>query len=241
MPAYAGYLLGLDGVHESWLLFAAGIVMIISLIPLIRVPDVYEKFPWGYRETFGRLFSRAHRRLFLAAIIDGIQGAALLLFWPLLIFLLVGFSYPLVGLIFSFTFLLMIVTRGWVERSMNHLRVADSLPVRVVLVSSAWIGRMLVLNPLSIIIVDAYAHTGNAKLSTDHLAFEQASDAGHYIDQYTALREIGLTIGRIGLCVVVAIVAGYFALPLVFGTAFVIAAISAGLSVLLSSTSRTSL
>jgi hypothetical protein len=202
MPAFAGLIMATEGVREAWLLFATGIVMLVSLLPLIAVPDIYEKFPWSYRETFGQLFARAHRRLFFGAIIDGIQGAALLLIWPLAIFLILGWSYPLFGLLFSFTFLLLIVARGTVEVFMRRLRIHDSLPVRVALVSSAWIGRVLVVNPLSIIIVDAYAHTGNPKVSTDHLTFQQSSDAGHYIDEYTALREIGLSIGRIVLCAI---------------------------------------
>jgi hypothetical protein len=241
MPVFACYMLAYDGVRESWLLFAAGAVMILSLLPVAGVPDAYEKFPWGYRETFGHLFSRAHRRLFFAAVIDGIQGAALLLLWPLAVFLIIGWSYPLFGLIFSFTLLLIIVARGWMALAMRRMNIHDSLPVRVALVSSAWVGRLFVLNPISVVIADSYAHAGNPKISIDHPAFEQASDAGHYIDQYTTLREIGLTFGRIGLCLIVALATGILPLPLVFGTAFVIAGISAGLSVILSHAHRQSI
>jgi hypothetical protein len=241
MPAFAGFLLAAPGVYESWLLFGAGVVMILSLIPLISVPDVYERFPWGYRETFGQLFARAHRRLFWGAVIDGIQGAALLLIWPLAIFLILGWSYPFFGLIFSFTFLVLIVAQGSIELWMRRLRLYDSLPIRIAIVSSAWVGRLIVVNPLSIVVVDSYAHTGNPKISTDHLAFEQTSDAGHYIDEYTTLREIGLSIGRVIPCIVVASLAGVFALPFVFGTAFVIAGIAAGISVLLSRKIRPSI
>ena len=241
MPAFAGYLLSFDGVHEAWLLFGVGGVMIFSIIPFIRIPDVYEGFIWGYRETFGQLFARAHRRLFWGAVIDGIQGAALLLIWPLVIFLIVGWAYPLFGLLLSFTFLLLIVARDSIQHLLRRMRVFDSLPVRVAIVSSAWIGRILVVNPVSVVVVDAYMHTSDPKISTDNVAFEQVSDGGHFIDHYTALREIGLSIGRIALCFVVAALAGIVPLVFVFGTTFVIAGVCAGLSVLLSSGAKPSI
>ncbi len=241
MPAFAGFVLAFAGIYEAGLLFAAGVVIALSLIPLVSVPEAYEHFPWGYRETFGILFARAHRRLFWGAVIDGIQGMALLLLWPLAVFFLVGWSYPLFGLIFSFSFLLLIVARDWIGRTMRRMRIHESLPVSIAIVSSAWIGRMLVVNPLSVVVVDSYGHIGNPKISTDHPAFEQVSDAGHFIDEYTALREIGLTLGRIALCIGVVALLGIFALPFVFGAAFVIAGIAAGLSVMLSRTLRPSI
>ena len=85
---------------------------------------------------------------------------------------------------------------------------------------------------------DAYLHTGNPRISTDHSTFEQTSDAGHFVDEYTVLREIGLLIGRIFLCIAFVLVANASSLFVAFGAAFVIAGIAAGLSVIASSTSH---
>ncbi len=236
MPAFVGTLLVSYGLLDSWLLMISGFVMSLSLIPLIWIPDRYEGFPWGYRETFARLIDHAHRRLVFGAITDGIQGTALLLIWPLAIFLIVGWSYELLGLLLSFTLLVLLIVRDGMDGFARRLRTVRSLPVRVAIVSSAWIGRILVFNPASIIVADAYLHTGNPKISTDHSAFEQTSDAGHFIDEYTVVREIGLLIGRILLCIVFAFVASLFSLFVAFGAAFVIAGIAAGLSVIASNT-----
>jgi hypothetical protein len=206
--------------------------MIAALIPLFWMRDSYEGFSWGYRETFGRLLDRAHRRLVGGAVSDGIQGAALLLIWPLAIFLIIGGSYELLGLLLTLTLLILLIVRDGMDGIIRRLRVLRSLPVRIAIVSSAWVGRILVFNPVSIIFSDAYLHAGNPKISTDHGTFEQTSDAGHFIDEYTVLREIGLLIGRILLCIAFVLTANAFSLYVAFGTAFVIAGIAAGLSVI---------
>ena len=111
IPAFIGFLLLSYGAHVAWTLFGSASLMIIALIPFVWIPDRYEGFPWGYRETFGQVIDRAHRRLILGAISDGIQGTALLLIWPLAVFLIVGWSYELLGLLLSFTLLILLVFR----------------------------------------------------------------------------------------------------------------------------------
>ena len=214
--------------------------MIVGLLPILLTPDRYEGFSWGYRETFGQLIGRAHRRIVLSSIADGIQGVALLLIWPLAIFLVVAWSYELLGLILSFTLLVILAIRQIHIGRGRRLRLLSSLPVRVAIVSSAWIGRMLVFDPASIIIADAYLHAGDPKISTDHGTFEQTSDAGHFIDEYTVVRETGLLIGRILLCIIFAWAASALSLYAAFGTAFVVAGLAAGLSVIIASTTQSS-
>ena len=241
MPAFMGCLLVSYGFREFWVLTVSGCVMIAALIPLFWMRDSYEGFSWGYRETFGRLLDRAHRRLVGGAVSDGIQGAALLLIWPLAIFLIIGGSYELLGLLLTLTLLILLIVRDGMDGIIRRLRVLRSLPVRIAIVSSAWVGRILVFNPVSIIFSDAYLHAGNPKISTDHGTFEQTSDAGHFIDEYTVLREIGLLIGRILLCIAFVLTANAFSLYVAFGTAFVIAGIAAGLSVIAGSGARSSI
>ena len=101
--------------------------------------------------------------------------------------------------------------------------------------------RLVAINPASIVALNSYGHVGDPKISTDHPAFEQSSDAGHFIDECTTLREIGLSLGRILICCVVAGLIAAFPLSIVFGTTFVIAGIAAGFSVIIASTARTSL
>ncbi len=238
MPAFVGSIFAYHGVYESRVLFGIAAVMLLALIPLGWIPDLYEGFPWGYLETFGQLLERPHRRLIAGAIIDGVQGAALILIWPLAIFLVLGWSVLFVGLILSFTMLMLIVSSGILRRYPRRLRIFESLPVRIAIVSSAWVGRMFIFNPVSIVAADAYLHAGDPKISADRSTMEQSADAGHFIDEYTVVREMGLLLGRIVFCILFIVAVSLLPVAAAFAVAFIAAGIAAGFSVLLSTTAR---
>ena len=242
-PVSAGYLMLWGSVPESMLLFGAVVLMILSLLPLMIIPDTYESFVWRYRETFGELFMPAHRRLLVGAMIDGVQGTGVLLVWPIIIFLVVGWSYTLFGLLLSISFLSIILMRGRVAHTPHPIGIFNSLPIRIAIVSSAWMGRLFVANPFSIIIMHLYERTaGQVHTTIDHSAHEQSADVGHFVDEYSTLREMGLSLGRMALCVVIAIVASTFSIYVACVTAFVLIAISASVSMVLSQpSSRVSL
>ncbi|HVM73511.1 MAG TPA: hypothetical protein VMU13_01370 [Candidatus Paceibacterota bacterium] len=236
IPAFIGFLLVTYRISESSLLLAAAGAMLLSIIPLFRMQDSYEGFAWGYRETFGQLFARPHRQLFFSAFLDGIQGVTLLLLWPLAVFLVVGWSYALLGLLFSFSLLVFILLKSTMDRRMVRPSMLDSLPVRIAVVSSSWVGRIFIFNPLSIIVADSYLHSGRVRNNIDHLTFEQSSDGSHYIDEYTVLREVGLMLGRMAMCMIFAISVFSLSISLTFAVVFILAALSAGISVILSAT-----
>jgi len=232
MPAVVGILLMQQLLAPAWLLFAAGACMILSLLPLARVPDVYEKFSWGYEETFGQLFAREHRSFFWRAVYDGVQSAALFFLWPIAIFLIVGSSYILLGTVLSITFLLALVLREPIRALMRKLHIEDKSILYAVISVSAWIGRVLVATPIGIVIVDTYSHTGAAgREGMDLPSLDQSADGGSFIDEYTALKEIGLGFGRIAICVVTAILSVTFSVSIAFLVSFLCAAAAAGASV----------
>lgn len=241
IPAFAGVLLVLPHDSESLVLFCTALVIVLSLWPITLVPERYEGFRMTYQEAFGSLVARAHRRVVWSSFVDGVQGAALLLLWPIAIFLLVGWSYPLLGIIFSITCLCLLLARALIKPRASRFARSDSPLVQAAIATSAWVGRLLVVNPVSVVAVDLYMHAGGVRDSVDDLIFEQLADAGHYIDEYTVIREIGLALGRLALCIVAVVLVAYMPLTAAFGIAFLIAALCAGISVLLSRTSSKSL
>jgi len=61
----------------------------------------------------------------------------------------------------------------------------------------------------------------------DTMMYEQAADSGHYIDEYTVLREIALSIGRVLMLLVLVGVTSVFSIGAFF---FVAAIISLGMN-----------
>lgn len=213
-PLLAGFLvtstlggIGLFGI-------AAGL-LVLSFFPIFLINESYEPFAWGYRETYEVLFSKKERVLFAQSIFDGIQGVALLLFWPLVIFLVIGQSFWLLGIILSLTLLCTLFARLIMCSWVPHLQKL-SLSVLSILTLSGWIFRLSAATPLTIVAADVFSHTtlSPRRMSIDILSFEQVADGGSFVDEYTALREMGMALGRIGGCALL-VVGAFLFVPIV--------------------------
>jgi hypothetical protein len=217
MPGIAGIAL-LDGIlGASVLLFAGASILIASFAPLMRVPEMFERYSWGYRQSFAELFEPKYNALVEAAFIQGLQGTALLLLWPMAVFIIVGLSYTSLGLVLTATLLLAALIRPY---SMQFLE--RRVLLHSVLAASSWLLRLVVATPLGVILVDTYSSAGNRP--GDTLALEQAADNGTYLDEYTVLKELAMIFGRIFMCIIVGISIVSFTLPVGLAVAFVIAA-----------------
>jgi hypothetical protein len=241
LPAGVGYGLALGHMQVPWIFFVAAGLMILSLGFLARIPDMYERFAWGYRESFGHVITRGNRRLFIRACIDGMQGMALLLVWPLAVYFLLGKSLQLFGLVFSSTLLCVIIYRLVAPRFRRPSHMLESFPVRLAIVFSSWVVRSFVALPITIVAADVYAYTGNHHVFSDRATFEQTADGGYYLDEYTVLREIGLSLGKIALCIVMVISIALFPISYVFGGVFLLCGIAAVISMIIARTHRKSI
>ncbi|MCR4325930.1 MAG: hypothetical protein NUV59_03990 [Patescibacteria group bacterium] len=224
MPLFAGLYLAGTQEGSAWLLYSAAALIILSVAPLSRLRDVHERFSWGYRETFAACMAPENRAVIRRAIFEGGAGAALLLLWPIAVFLIVGQSFGMLGMILSLTFIIAIVARRYVRRAFRRMKLHDSMMVNALLVVSPWLMRLAVATPLGIVLVDAYFYTTSPKqVGIDPLTFEQRGDAGHYMDEYTAIKEIGLSFGRIGICIFAASVMLSVSLPIALILTFSVA------------------
>ena len=86
-----------------------------------------------------------------------------------------------------------------------------------------WIIKIFVATSFQIFIVSTY-HNLTAifrRIPFDTLMYEKAADWGHYVDEYTVLRELALNIGRVLMMIITAILVYFFGIT----AAFVLAAI----------------
>jgi hypothetical protein len=201
VPAGAGVLLSFGEGGALTLLYGASALIILSLAPLTFVPDTYEHFSWSYGRTYRELFKRENRALFLRSLVEGVQGASLLLLWPLAIFVFIGTSYRVLGAVLALTSLAILFFRmlfmSWHPvRWLHNSRVAHGA-----LGLSGWFLRLAATTPTTFIIADVYSHVSapNTGRGLDISANEHLSDAGHYLDESTALKEMAHTLGRIAL------------------------------------------
>ncbi|MDO8576547.1 MAG: hypothetical protein Q7R90_04505, partial [bacterium] len=189
--------------------------------------DIYEHFSWGYRETFGHFVEPANRAVVGHSVLEGMAGAGLLHFWPLALFLITEWSYGMLGVILTITFFISILGRSFVRKSIRRSGLHTSGLLRFLFAVTPWVFRALVGTPLGAVLVDSYFHTtAPRRFGVDPQAFEQAADAGSYVDEYTALKEMGLAIGRIFLCLIGTLAAFAVSLPAAFIIVFFCAALA---------------
>ncbi len=225
-PLIGGIALAYSPVSSVGILFIAGILMLLASLPLMHIAEVYEGYSWGYRQTFQELVAPENRRILMHGILDGVTGASLLFLWPLAVFEILGRSYAVLGAVLTATFLITVILRRFVRELLKRANLHQSKLLHVVFLVSPWLLRTVVASPLGIILVDSYFYTtAPARQGVDPYAFEQSADGGTYLDEFTALKEMGQALGRVGICLIAATVAYTVSFPIAFIAAFAAAAL----------------
>lgn len=228
LPAAIGFLLMLGVLTPALLFIGASIVLAVSMLPIYWIEDQHEGFAWGYRESFHQLFDLRHRTLLIASLCDGIEAAALLLVWPIVIWLVLGGSMALLGLMMSVTLLLALLIHALFRR----FSFSPSATHEVLIRMSVWVLRSIAGTAGAIVLIDTYGSSSSThSRGIDRVSLEQAADNHTYVDEYTALKEMGNGLGRVLACLMI----GIFAPLLTIGTTttgvFVIVAAVSALSV----------
>ena len=202
-PALAGLTLAASSSGVAIVLGGAALVTAAAYLALGSGTGVHETYVWRYRESFHQLFSAQHHRPLLRSVADGFEAGALLFVWPLVAFVLLGWSYALLGLVFALTLLATIALKYLLPRGHR----ADTPLIHATVTVSAWLIRGLVATPIGIVAVDAYADTGGRALhrGIDISTKEQSAEQHTFLDELTALKEMGQGIGRLLLCLAAAV------------------------------------
>lgn len=236
VPLVAALIIESPRLGPDVLLILASTAALLSLFPLTHVSESYEGFEWGFIDTFRALFLPSNRGLLSLSFLDGIQGVTLLLMWPLAAFIIIGQSFLGLGFILTLTLILAPFVRTFVRNQLRRWKLERSVPILATIMFSSWIVRFTTATPLGILVADIYYQSGFSprRFSVDAHTHDQSADGAHYIDEYTALKEIGMAIGRMCACSIVIIIALLVNATVAFGGAILLAAGAAAYSVILS-------
>lgn len=197
LPFISGWIL--SKFNFSILFLISIIVASTSIIPLMLVPGTREKYTYSYWQTFKELFRKKNRQLLLAFGGDGAETVVGLIIWPIFIFQLLQGRYLVVGIVSSLIILASIVFRLAVGAMTDKVDKRRLIKFGSVLYAFGWVGKMFIQTAFQIFVVSSYHSFAAVIRRTPFttLMYEQAADRGHYIDEYTVLREIALSIGRV--------------------------------------------
>ena len=197
LPIFSAFIISKFGFSVLYIL--AGVVLFISIFPLFFVPHTREKYSFGYFETFKQFFDGQHIKTNLAYIADGFQNYIGCLIWPIFIFILLDGKYMQVGLISAAVVLVSCVIRYIVGEATDKFDKKKLMRTGSILYSLGWIFKAIIESGLHIFLVGIYHNFTGILMRTpfDALMYEIAADEGHYVDEFTIMRETALTWGRI--------------------------------------------
>lgn len=195
-PFFAGLVIAFYGFDSLFIITSA--FLAVSIIPLFFIEDTRETFSFGYFETYRKLFKKENRTLFMAYFGEGVQHAVQMAIWPIFIYLLLKGEYVALGLITSATIFLLILTRFLIGNLADRWDKKRLLKYGTFFATTGWLLKAFIETGFQIMVIDTYHRVGRAvnKLSFDIATYDQAVDNGHYIDEYTVLKEIALNMGR---------------------------------------------
>jgi len=224
LPLLAGFIIMRFGFD---VLFVMAIILyLVSGISYITIPRTYEKFSWTYSVTWKKFFSKEYRKTAVAFMAMGVEETTTLIIWPIFIFQLLQGNYLKVGAISTFIIASTVILNLTLGRALDKkLKKEKVLKFGSILYSSGWVIKIFIATAFQIFVVGVYHNLMRvfARMPFEALAYETAADQGHYVDEFTVLREIAISIGKTAVLILAIFGSMFLAIQWVF----VLAAIAA--------------
>ena len=219
-PIIAGFLITRFGFE---VLFVIALTLyLVSGIPYATLPKTYETYSWTLRRYFREVFSRRRRALMLSHVAYGADNLVGLVVWPIFIFELLDGNFFGVGLISTTitgaSVVLQLFVGKYVDGSVPKERI---LGWGSAFYAFGWVVKIFIATAFQIFIAGVYHNITKIFTRTpfETLSYEIAADGGHYVDEYTVLKETALNVGKVLMASLAALVSFFFPLQWVFAIA----------------------
>jgi len=219
-PILAGWIIDHFGFAALFLI--STILFVSAMAPFSIVPRTKEKFIWSYKQTWLHLVSSKNRHMVLGLMANGAENLVGLVVWPIFIFLLLDGNYLEVGALSSFiiagTIVLQLLAGKYLDKMTKK---EEMLKVGSVLISIGWVLKIFVVTAFHIFAAGLYHSLTKilTRTSIETMFYELAADSGHYVDEYTVLREMAISAGKVIASVLVILVSIYFPIQWTFAIA----------------------
>lgn len=197
LPIFSAFVINKFGFQVLFILTM--VVVLISILPLFFISHTREGYSFGYFESFKKFFSKKHIRTNLAYCADGFQNTIGVIIWPVFIFMILEGEYLSVGLITAAIILITCVLQFLMGELTDKFDRKKLMKIGSVFYSLGWIFKAIVATGWHIFLAGTYHNLTKVVMRTpfDVLMYEIAADEGHYVDEFTVLREISINLGRI--------------------------------------------
>lgn len=167
---------------------------------------------------------------------NGAQGIALTVLWPIYVFMLLDSRYTALGIIVSLSLIVVMILRSTIGKLFDTWSEKRIVWVGVFLATTGWVSKVFVQTPLQVFAADSYHNAGQVAnaLAFDAATYQQSADNGRFVDEYTVVKEIALTLGRVVMLLSMTILLAFYDLRV----AFIVAAVVSLVMIVITSASR---
>jgi MFS family permease len=216
LPFFGGFILGLSGYNT---LFYAGFVLVLlSILPLFHVHETREVYRWSLRKLIHEIFDEDNRPMVTSNFGNGMQMAVASTIWPIFVFITTDSDYIKFGAILAVVSITLILLQTVVGRYLDKFGREKVLRFGNVVYFTGWLFKALITSVTGIFVIDTYHRFGNMinTISFNVTAYDQAADNGHFIDEYTVLRETAALLGRVVMYLILIPVVMWFGIKISF-------------------------
>jgi MFS transporter, YQGE family, putative transporter len=197
IPVVSGLLIQHFGYSIVFILTIA--IYLCSYIPFLTLPASHENFSWSYLETIKQFLAKKNRKMVLSNLANGAENEVSITIWPIFIWQILNGNYLAVGVLSSLIVFVTIILQLLVGDYIDILNKRKMLHWGTLLYAAGWLAKVFVLSSFQIFIVGTYHNFTQIFKDTpfDTLNFELLADQGHYVDEFTVLREMAISLGKI--------------------------------------------
>jgi MFS family permease len=220
-PVVAGTLITHQGYNVLFII--AIVLFLVSSVPYFTIPRTHETYSWSYTKTWKQLFRKSNQSMLIPLIAEGAENTVGVIIWPIFIFNILEGNYFEVGavstLIVAATIGIQLFAGSYVDGKGKR----GLLRTGTVLYAFGWILKVFVATAFHIFVAGVYHSVMKIFVHTpfETLVYEVAADQGHYIDEFSALREMAIGIGKSLMLIMAILISIYTSIVWTFALAAV--------------------
>jgi MFS family permease len=221
-PLFGGWVIVTYSYDTAFLIGL--VVIILSLIPLAFIPSNPVQYEYGFFETFRIMFSKKYRYLTLSMIGYGAESSVSAVVWPIFLFIIFDGDHLSFGTFAGAVAIVGIVLQFFMGRYLDHHKKKKLLKWGVDFYALGWLGKAFFSSVVGVFAASTFHSFGAIFMGTPlhTLLHEKAADAGHYIDEFTTIREVATTIGRAAMMFGLIIVVSLWSINIAFVAAAIV-------------------
>lgn len=220
-PVIGGFLIA-QYSYSAIFVFAV-IMLLLSFIPLHSLPHTYVTYEFGFFETFKKMFEKPYRAMSFTFMARGAENTVGVIVWPIFLFAVFDGAYLDVGIFAGIILMISILLQVFVGEMVDKKKPRKILRFGTDFYALGWLSKAFVDTVSGVFAASTFHGFGTIMMNTslEAIYYETAADSGHYVDEFTVVRETAIAIGRVLMVALLLLVTYYFS----FVGAFVAAAI----------------